>query len=84
MIFTMIMELVLRDLTRSWVSRKLVWSLDEVTLSAICYADDVVPVNNGFRGYCKAERGGSVSWCTEDTLDESPKDAGQENCRRRN
>ena len=43
-IFTMIMELMLRDLTRSWVSRKLVWSLYEFTLSAICYADDVVLV----------------------------------------
>ena len=30
--------------------------------------------NNGFRSYCKTQRGWSVSWCTEDTLDESPKE----------
>ena len=43
-LFTMIMELVLRDLIKSWVSRKLVRSLDDFTLSAICCADDVVLV----------------------------------------
>ena len=41
-IFTMIMELVLRDLRKSWISRKLAWSVDDLTLAAICYADDVV------------------------------------------
>ena len=41
-IFTMIMELVLRDLIKSWISRKLAWRLDDLTLAAICYADDVV------------------------------------------
>ena len=41
-IFTMIMELVLRDLIKSWISRKLAWRLDDFTLGAICYADDVV------------------------------------------
>ena len=41
-IFTMIMELVLRDLIKSWISRKLAWRLDDFTLAAICYADDVV------------------------------------------
>ena len=41
-IFTMIMELVLRDLMKSWISRKLAWRLDDFTLAAICYADDVV------------------------------------------
>ena len=40
--FTMIMELVLRDLIKSWISRKLAWRLDDFTLAAICYADDVV------------------------------------------
>ena len=40
--FTMIMELVLRDLIKSWISRKLAWRLDDLTLAAICYADDVV------------------------------------------
>ena len=41
-IFTMIMELVLRDLLKSWISRKLAWRLDDFTLAAICYADEVV------------------------------------------
>ena len=41
-IFTMIMELVLRDLIKSWISRKLAWRLDDFTLAAICYAGDVV------------------------------------------
>ena len=41
-ILTMIMELVLKDLIKSWISRKLAWSLDDNTLAAICYADDVV------------------------------------------
>ena len=41
-IFTMTMELVLRDLIKSWISRKLAWRLDDFTLAATCYADDVV------------------------------------------
>ena len=41
-IFTMIMELVLQDLIKSWILRKLAWRLDDFTLAAICYADDVV------------------------------------------
>ena len=40
-IFTMIMELVLRDLMKSWITRKLAWRLDDFALAAICYADDV-------------------------------------------
>ena len=40
----MIMELVLRDLIESWITRKLAWRLDDFVLSAICYADDVVLV----------------------------------------
>ena len=43
-IFTMIMELVLRDLIKSWITRKLAWRLDDFVLAAICYADDVVLV----------------------------------------
>ena len=43
-IFTMIMELALRDLIRSWITRKLAWKLDDFALAAICYADDVVLV----------------------------------------
>ena len=38
----MIMELGLRDLIKSWISRKLAWRLDDFTLAAICCADDVV------------------------------------------
>ena len=41
-IFTMIMELVLRDLIKSWTTRKLAWRLDDFALAAICYADDVM------------------------------------------
>ena len=43
-IFTMIMELVLRDLIKSWITRKLAWTLDDFALAAICYAADVVLV----------------------------------------
>ena len=43
-IFAKIMELVLRDLIKSWKVRKLTWSLDDYALAAICYADDVVMV----------------------------------------
>ena len=43
-IFTMIMELALRDLIKSWITRKLAWSLDDFVLAAICYADDEVLV----------------------------------------
>ena len=41
-IFAMTMELVLRDLIKSWKVRKLAWSLDDFVLAAICYADGVV------------------------------------------
>ena len=40
----MIMELVLRDLIKSWTTRKLAWRLDDFALAAICYADGVVLV----------------------------------------
>ena len=43
-IFTMIMELVLRDLIKSWITLKLAWRLYDFALAAICYADDVVLV----------------------------------------
>ena len=43
-IFTMIMELVLRDMLKSWITRKLAWRLDDFALAAICYAHDVVLV----------------------------------------
>ena len=43
-IFTMIMELVLRDLIKSWTTRKLAWRLDDFALAAICNAGDVVLV----------------------------------------
>ena len=41
-IFTVIMELVLRDLIKSWIARKLAWRLIDFALAAICYAADVV------------------------------------------
>ena len=43
-IFTMIMELVLRDLIKSWKTRKMPWRLDDFALAATCCADDVVLV----------------------------------------
>ena len=43
-IFTLIMELVLRDLVKSWKVRNMAWSLDDFVLAAICCADDVVLV----------------------------------------
>ena len=60
-------------------------------LAAICYADDVVLVaasigccgSDSGRGYCKIERGRSACWCTENTLDEPPKDGRQKHCGRR-
>ena len=41
-IFTMIIELVLRDLVKSWKARNLAWTLDDFVLAATCYADAVV------------------------------------------
>ena len=41
-IFTMIMELVLRDLVKSWKVRNLAWSVADFLLTAICHADDWV------------------------------------------
>ena len=83
-IFTMIMELVLRDLIKSWITRKLAWRLDDFALAAMCCADDVVLVavdvccrSDGDRGDCKTERGRSDCWCTENTLHELPEDDGQ-------
>ena len=43
-VITMVIELVLRDLIKSWIARKLAWRLDDFVLAAICYADDVVLV----------------------------------------
>ena len=40
----MIMELVLRDFIKSWITRKLAWRLDDFALAVSCYADDVVLV----------------------------------------
>ena len=84
-IFTMIMELVLQDLIKSWRTLKLGWRLDDFVLPANCYADEVVLVaasvaacgSDGGRGHCKAERCRSECWCTENTLDESPEDGGR-------
>ena len=81
----MIMELVLRDLRRSWITRKLAWRLDDFALAAMCHADDVVLVAVSMSAaeitvtevIAKTERGRSVCWCTENTLDELPEDDGQ-------
>ena len=40
----MIMELVLRDLIKSWVTRKLAWRPHDSVLAVNCHADDVVLV----------------------------------------
>ena len=69
----MIMELVLRDLMKSWITRKLAWKLDDFALAAICYADDVVLVAVSMSAaeimmsevIAKIERGRSVGWCTK-------------------
>ena len=74
-IFTMIMELVLRDLIKSWITQKLAWRLDDFTLAAICNADDVVLIavsvsaaeTNGVRSDRKTERGCTDCWRTENT-----------------
>ena len=58
-IFTMIMELVLRDLVKSWKVRNLAWSLDDLVLTAICYADDVVLAAGV--GCCCGGDGGSLT-----------------------
>ena len=42
--FTMIMELVLRDMVQNRIARNLAWSLDDLVPLAICYANDVVLV----------------------------------------
>ena len=72
-IFTMIMELVLRDLIKSWITRKLAWRLDDFMLAAFCYADDVVLVAVSVAAaevmvtevMAKVERGPSDCCCTE-------------------
>ena len=87
-IFTVIMELVLRDLIESWITRKLAWRLDDFVLAAICSADDVVLVAASVAAaevmvaevIAKSERGWSVCWCTANTLDKSPEDDGQKRC----
>ena len=64
-IFTMIMELVLRDLIKSWITRKLAWRLDDFVLAAICLCGrcgvgrciDVCCRSDGDRGDRKTERG---------------------------
>ena len=36
--------------------------------------------SDGGRGNCNTERGRSVSWCTDNTVDESPEDDRQKHC----
>ena len=83
-IFTMIMELVLRDLIKSWISRKLAWRLDEFTLAAICNADDVVLIAVSVSAAETMvseviEKLKEVGLRTENTLDEFSEDDGQKN-----
>ena len=48
-VFMMIMDLVLRDLVRTWNARNLSWSIDGFVLPSICYADDVALVAGSVR-----------------------------------
>ena len=81
-IFAMFMELVLRDLIKSWITRKLAWRLDDFVLSANCYADYVVLVAASVaaaevlvaEAIAKLKEVGLSCWCTENALDESPDD----------
>ena len=79
-IFTMITELVRRDLIKSWISRKLAWRLDDFTLAAICLCgrcgvDCCIGVCC-VRSDRKTERGWTDCWCRENTLDEFSEDDG--------
>ena len=84
-IFTMIMELVLRDLMKSWITRKLAWKLDDFALAAICYADDVVLVAVSVAAaetmvsevIEKLKEVGLTVGAQKNTLDEFPEDDGQ-------
>ena len=86
-IFTM-MELVLRDLIKSWITRKMAWRLDDFVLAATCYADDVVLVAASVAALevmvaeviVELKRGRSDCWCTENTLDKPPEDDGRKQC----
>ena len=81
----MIMELELRDLIKCWISRKVAWRLDDFTLAAICFADDVVLIAVSVsaaetmvsEAIEKTARGWTDGWRTENTLDEFPEDDGQ-------
>ena len=84
-IFTMIMELVLRDLIKSWISRKLAWRLDDFTLAAICDADNVVLIAVSVSAaetmvselIEKLKDVGLTVGAQNNTLDEFPEDGGQ-------
>ena len=84
-IFTLIMELVLQDLMKSWMTRKLAWRLDDFALAAICYADDVVLVAVSMSAakimvtevIAKLKEVGLSVGAQKNTLDELPEDDGQ-------
>ena len=81
-IFTMVTELALRDLVKSWKVRNLAWSLDDIVLAAICCADDVVlaAASAAAVEVTVTERSGFDSWRRVNTLDKTPEDGGRKHC----
>ena len=83
-IFTMIMELVLRDLIKSWITQETGLETGRLCagcdlLCGRCGVDCCFGVccrNNGVRSDRKTERGWTDGWRTENTLDEFPEDDG--------
>ena len=84
-IFTMTMEMVLRDLITSWIARKTGMETGRLSigcdlLCGRCGAGCCVGGccgSDGGRGHCKIERCRSECWCTENTLDELTEDGRQ-------
>ena len=84
-IFPMFMELVLRDLIKSWISWKLAWRLDHFVLAAICFADHVVLVAASVAAaevmvaevIAKLKEVGLTVSAQKNTLDKSPDDDRQ-------
>ena len=79
-IFTMIMELVLRDLIKSWIAQKLARRLDDFVLAATCCADEVLVAASVAAAevmvaevIAKIERCRSECWCTETHWTSHPK-----------
>jgi hypothetical protein len=49
-LFTLVIEMVLRALLRKWKSEDLGWRCDALYVTAICYADDVILVSRSKEG----------------------------------